>query len=167
MLERLGGLSRLVQAATQDTLAATVLEAGHKINVIPAKATALVDGRFLPGHGEVLSKLVEEAVGEAGSVDQLHYAEALESPWQVPLTKAMQEALAAEDSSAVTVPFMSTAFTDAKWLADLGIKSYGFCPLLLEGELDFSALFHGVDERVPVDALEFSVRVLKHLFDHY
>jgi acetylornithine deacetylase/succinyl-diaminopimelate desuccinylase-like protein len=167
VLQRLGSLSRMVQAAMQDTLAATVLDAGQKINVIPAEATALVDGRFLPGHGAVLSKLMGEAVGDAGSVDQLHYAEALESPWKVPLTNAMQEALAAEDPGAVAVPFMSSAFTDAKWLTELGIKSYGFCPLLLERGLDFSALFHGVNERVSVDALEFSVRVLKHLFDHY
>ena len=62
---------------------------------------------------------------------------------------------------------MSTAFTDAKWLAPLGLQCYGFTPMLLPDNLDFSALFHGVDERVPVSALEFGCRVFHRLLTTY
>ncbi|MGZ4552497.1 MAG: M20/M25/M40 family metallo-hydrolase, partial [Mycobacteriaceae bacterium] len=62
-----------------------------------------------------------------------------------------------------TVPFMLSGGTDAKAFTKLGIRCFGFAPLRLPPELDFAALFHGVDERVPVDALKFGTRVLDHL----
>ena len=65
------------------------------------------------------------------------------------------------------LPYLSTAFTDAKWLAPLGIDCYGFAPMLLPDDLDFTALFHGVDERVPTSALDFGVRVFDRLLSSY
>ena len=69
-------------------------------------------------------------------------------------------ALLAEDAAAVPVPYTLSGGTDAKALSRLGITCYGFAPLRLPPDLDFSALFHGIDERVPIDSLEFGVRVL-------
>jgi acetylornithine deacetylase/succinyl-diaminopimelate desuccinylase-like protein len=100
-------------------------------------------------------------------VETIFQGPAVESPWDVPLVEHMQRALQREDPEAVIVPYMSTAFTDAKWISRLGIRCYGFSPLLLPDDLDFTALFHGVDERVPVSALHFSVAVLRNLFDEY
>ena len=60
-------------------------------------------------------------------------------------------------------PYLMSAGTDAKAFARLGIECYGFVPLRLPHDLDFTALFHGIDERVPVDALQFGVRVLDRL----
>jgi acetylornithine deacetylase/succinyl-diaminopimelate desuccinylase-like protein len=48
----------------------------------------------------------------------------------------------------------------------LGIRCFGFSPLRLPPDLDFTALFHGVDERVPIDALRFGTDVLTHFLTH-
>ena len=77
----------------------------------------------------------------------------------------MSAALRAEDPDATVVPYCLSAGTDAKWFSKLGIRCFGFSPLRLPPELDFSGMFHGVDERVPLDGLRFGVRVLDRLLD--
>ncbi len=73
----------------------------------------------------------------------------------------MAASITAEDPGAKVLPYMLSGGTDAKSFQQLGIRNFGFAPLRLPADLDFSALFHGVDERVPVDALKFGVRVLE------
>jgi acetylornithine deacetylase/succinyl-diaminopimelate desuccinylase-like protein len=72
----------------------------------------------------------------------------------------MAAALRTEDPTAVTVPYLLSAGTDAKAFAQLGMRCFGFAPLRLPPDLDFASLFHGIDERVPIDALQFGCRVL-------
>ena len=76
------------------------------------------------------------------------------------VVEAMGAALRAEDPGARTVPYMLSGGTDAKAFTRLGIRCFGFAPLRLPADLNFAALFHGVDERVPVDGLQFGARVL-------
>ena len=90
---------------------------------------------------------------------------ALETPFEGSLIDAMRASLTAEDPAGHLVPYMLSGGTDAKAFARLGIQGYGFAPLQLPPTLDFAALFHGVDERVPVDALKFGVRVLDRFLD--
>ncbi len=167
ILTALGPMARMIQASTQDTLNPTSLTGGYKVNVIPGTASATVDGRFIPGHKIKLETTLRDLAGERVDVDVTYSGPAIEAPWDGPLIDHFQRALEREDPSALVIPYMSTAFTDAKWLSQLGIRCYGFSPLQLPDDLDFTALFHGVDERVPVTALEFSVRVLRHLFEDY
>jgi acetylornithine deacetylase/succinyl-diaminopimelate desuccinylase-like protein len=167
LLDKLGPIARMVRASMRDTINPTTFNAGYKVNVVPSAATATIDGRFLPGHDEVFAQVLKDLAGEKVQIETIFSGAAVESPWDVPLVAAIEEALRREDPSATVVPYMGTAFTDAKWLSQLGIRCYGFCPLLLPDDLDFTALFHGVDERVPVSALEFSVDVLGHLLDEY
>jgi acetylornithine deacetylase/succinyl-diaminopimelate desuccinylase-like protein len=87
----------------------------------------------------------------------------VQTPFTGGLVDAMVAAIAAEDPGARVLPYLLPAGTDAKSFHRLGIRHFGFAPLRLPGELDFTALFHGVDERVPTDALEFGVRVLDRL----
>ena len=89
--------------------------------------------------------------------------QALETPFEGPLIASISSALRAEDSYARAVPYMVSAGTDAKSFARLGMKCVGFTPMRLPADIDFTAMFHGVDERVPVDALKFGVRVLRRL----
>jgi acetylornithine deacetylase/succinyl-diaminopimelate desuccinylase-like protein len=77
----------------------------------------------------------------------------------------MSAALSAEDPDATVVPYCLSAGTDAKWFSKLGVRCFGFSPLRLPPELDFSGMFHGVDERVTLDGLRFGVRVLDRLLD--
>ena len=167
ILTALGPMARMLRAGSQNTMTPTGLEAGYKVNVVPGMASATVDCRYLPGREVEVRDLLASLQNELLEVHTEYSGEALEVPWEVPLTDDMQRALESEDSGAVVVPYMSTAFTDAKWLSKLGIHCYGFSPLLLPDELDFTALFHGVDERVPVSGLQFSVSVLHALFTRH
>ena len=167
ILASLGPMARMLKAGSQNTMSPTGLAAGYKINVIPGSASATIDCRFLPGRENEVWELLRTLTNELVEVHTVYSGDALEVPWEVPLTEHMQRALKREDPIAVAVPYMSTAFTDAKWLSKLGIRCYGFSPLRLPDDLDFTALFHGVDERVPVSGLEFSASVLHALFEDY
>lgn len=91
----------------------------------------------------------------------------METTFDGDLVDAMNAALLAADPGARTVPYMMSGGTDAKAFSRLGIRCFGFAPLRLPPDLDFAALFHGVDERVPVDALQFGgARVLHQFLTH-
>ena len=159
-VESLGPLSRMIGATLRNTLNPTVLEAGYKANVIPQSATAQVDGRFLPGHEEEFFATVDELLGEHVSREFIHHDIAVETEFDGPLATAMAEALRAHDPQARPVPYCLSGGTDAKSFSTLGIRCFGFAPLKLPADLDFSGMFHGIDERVPVDGLRFGTRVL-------
>jgi acetylornithine deacetylase/succinyl-diaminopimelate desuccinylase-like protein len=159
-LARLGGLARIVGATLRNTANPTMLDAGYKSNVIPGEATAVVDGRFLPGQDEEFTRQLDDLVGPHVDREWLVHHPAVETTFDGPLVEAMAAALRAEDPAARAVPYMMSGGTDAKSFQRLGMRCFGFSPLLLPADLDFAALFHGIDERVPVDALRFGVRVL-------
>jgi acetylornithine deacetylase/succinyl-diaminopimelate desuccinylase-like protein len=164
-LARLGGIAKIIGATLQNTAAPTQLGAGYKVNVIPGQATAHVDGRFLPGHEEEFLADLDRVLGPRVRREDVHSDKALETTFDGALVDAMQSALQAEDPAARAVPYMLSGGTDAKSFDDLGIRCFGFAPLKLPPELDFAGMFHGVDERVPVDGLTFGVRVLDRLLD--
>jgi acetylornithine deacetylase/succinyl-diaminopimelate desuccinylase-like protein len=164
-VKNLGPLSRMIGATLRGTLNPTVLEAGYKSNVIPQSATAHVDGRFLPGYEDEFFKTVDELLGPDVRREFVHHDIAVETPYEGDLVDAMVGALKAEDPQAQAVPYCLSGGTDAKSFATLGMRCFGFVPLKLPKDLDFSGMFHGVDERVPVDGLRFGVRVLDHFLD--
>ncbi|MEU2287781.1 M20/M25/M40 family metallo-hydrolase [Streptomyces sp. NPDC013178] len=164
-LARLGGIAKLIGATLSNTANPTQLGAGYKVNVIPGEATAHVDGRFLPGHEEEFLADLDRILGPKVRREDVHSDKALETSFDGALVEAMQSALLAEDPTAKAVPYMLSGGTDAKSFDDLGIRGFGFAPLKLPPELDFAGMFHGVDERVPVDGLQFGVRVLDRFID--
>ena len=159
-IAKLGPLSRIIGATIRDTANPTMLDAGYKSNVIPSTAEAVVDCRVLPGRQEAFLREVDELLGPDVTREWISDLPPVETPFDVPLTDAMLAALRAEDPTAKTIPYMLSGGTDAKSFAPLGIQCYGFAPLRLPPDLDFASLFHGIDERVPVDALQFGARVL-------
>ncbi len=159
LLELFGPAVRMIGAGIRNTTNATMLEAGYKHNVIPGEAVAYVDGRYLPGHADTFLPTVREIVGRHVTVEPYITDAALEYAFEGDLVDAMTVALHSQDPEAHIAPFLMSGGTDAKAWHKLGITSYGFTPLRLPADLDFTALFHGVDERVPVDALEFGSRV--------
>jgi acetylornithine deacetylase/succinyl-diaminopimelate desuccinylase-like protein len=163
LLDHLRGAQGFVRGTLQDTSNVTMLDAGYKHNVIPQHASANVDCRFLPGHEEQLLATITELAGEHVSVEVLHRDIALDAPFEGDLVEAMVAALRTEDPDAVVLPYCLSGGTDNKALSLLGITGYGFAPLRLPADLDFAPMFHGVDERVPVDALQFGARVLGRL----
>lgn len=165
LVEEFGGAARMLGAVLRNTANPTMLGAGYKVNVIPSEATAHVDGRFLPGFEDEFFATLAQLCGEGIDVQPV----AQQPPWEMPcdgtLVDAMTSALVAEDPDALVAPYLMSGGTDAKYFGRLGIRTYGFTPLRLPDDLDFTALFHGVDERVPTDALEFGARVLDRLLD--
>ncbi|MEY9964023.1 acetylornithine deacetylase/succinyl-diaminopimelate desuccinylase-like protein [Streptacidiphilus sp. MAP12-16] len=153
---------KLVAAAIRNSANPTVLQAGYKTNVIPGLAVGEVDGRTLPGAGSVaeFEAVLDELTGPDVEWSYLHGTTALTAPVDAPIFAAMRAALLAHDPGASVVPFSMTGGTDAKQFSELGIAGYGFSPLRLPPGFDFQGLFHGVDERVPVDALHFGAAVL-------
>jgi acetylornithine deacetylase/succinyl-diaminopimelate desuccinylase-like protein len=159
-LAKLGPLSRIVGATVRDTANPTMLSAGYKANVIPSTAEAVVDCRVLPGRQEAFLREVDELLGPDVTREWVTDLPPVETAFEGPLVEAMATALRTQDPSSVTVPYMLSGGTDAKAFIELGMRCFGFAPLRLPPDLDFASLFHGIDERVPVDALQFGVRVL-------
>jgi len=165
VLEKLGPLARMIGATVSNTSNPTVLNAGYKVNVIPGLATAEVDCRFVPGYGDELLAEIDGLLGPGVQRDFIHQDIAVETDFDGPLCAAMTASLLKEDPSAKVVPYCLSGGTDAKSFSRLGIRCFGFAPLRLPADLDFFGMFHGVDERVPVDALRFGVRVLDDFLD--
>ena len=145
-----------------------MLRAGYKVNVVPTEATAHVDGRFLPGFEDEFFATLAELTGEDVEIDFVSHQQPWETPYDGHLVDAMTRSLLAEDPGALVAPYLMSGGTDAKWFVEeLGVRAFGFAPLRLPEELDFPAMFHGVDERVPTDSLEFGSRVLHRLLTSY
>jgi acetylornithine deacetylase/succinyl-diaminopimelate desuccinylase-like protein len=157
---KLAPIARLLGATLRNTANPTMLAAGYKVNVIPGRAEAYVDGRFLPGHEEEFFAELDELLGPRIRREFVNHDIAVETDFSGDLVDAMAAALVAEDPGARAIPYTVSAGTDAKSFSRLGIRCFGFSPLRLPPDLDFAGMFHGVDERVPVDALTFGTRVL-------
>ncbi|MFI7536721.1 M20/M25/M40 family metallo-hydrolase [Streptosporangium sp. NPDC049376] len=162
---KLGPLARMIGATLRNTANPTMLQAGYKANVIPQTATAHIDGRFLPGYEEEFFQTLDELLGPNVTREFVYHDVALETGFDGPLVRAMADALVAEDPGALAVPYTLSGGTDLKAFSVMGVRGFGFAPLKLPADLDFSGMFHGVDERVPVDSLKFGVRVLDRFLD--
>ncbi|MGW0969945.1 M20/M25/M40 family metallo-hydrolase [Streptomyces sp. NPDC002516] len=159
---RLGNLARMIGATLRDTANVTMFNAGYKGNVVPSLAQATVDARVLPGREEAFKAEAAEVLGPDIECEW-QGTPSVQTTFDGALVDAMAGAIGAEDPGARVLPYMLSAGTDAKSFQRLGIRHFGFAPLRLPAELDFSSLFHGVNERVPVEALEFGTRVLDRL----
>ncbi len=165
-LDKLGPIARMLKAVLRDTANPTMLKAGYKANVIPATAEAVVDCRVLPGRQAAFEAEVDELIGPDVSREWISELASYETSFDGDLVDAMNAAVLSVDPDGRTVPYMLSGGTDAKAFARLGIRCFGFSPLRLPPELDFATLFHGVDERVPIDALRFGTEVLTHFLTH-
>ncbi|MFJ9847999.1 M20/M25/M40 family metallo-hydrolase [Streptomyces sp. NPDC101150] len=160
LLSKLGPCAKLVEPTVRNSANPTMLEAGYKVNVIPGSAVAYVDGRVVPGGEAEFRTTMDALTGPEVTWDYHHGQVALEAPLDSPTYAAMRASIERFDPQGHVVPYCMSGGTDAKQFSRLGIAGYGFSPLKLPEGFDYQALFHGVDERVPVEALHFGVRVL-------
>jgi acetylornithine deacetylase/succinyl-diaminopimelate desuccinylase-like protein len=165
LVEHFGAAARMLAAVTRNTANPTMLDSGYKHNVIPGEATASIDGRFLPGYEDEFFATLRELLPDNVSYELLVHDRALETPFEGHTRDAKVEAIHSEDPDAPVLPFLKSGGTDAKAWCRLGIRCFGFSPLRLPEDLDFTALFHGVDERVPIDGLRFGARVFDQFLD--
>ena len=160
LVAKLGTLGLLVGATLQNTSNPSMFSAGYKVNVIPSEAIAHIDGRVLPGFENEFDETIRALVGDMVDIEYVSNDIAIETPFDSLTVDLMASVLRAEDPSARAVPYMISGGTDAKALSTLEINCYGFSPLQMPADLDYWRLFHGVDERVPVEGLKFGVRTL-------
>jgi acetylornithine deacetylase/succinyl-diaminopimelate desuccinylase-like protein len=162
-----GTASGFILATLRTTTNPTVLEAGYKHNVIPDSASALIDIRTLPGEEEAVLAELRELIGPDIEIETVHTDIGLENPFEGALVEKVVALLGDHDPGAPVLPYLMSGGTDNKSLAQLGITGYGFAPLQLPSDLNFPAMFHGVDERVPLASLDFGTRVLTDLLVSY
>ncbi|MEU9240967.1 M20/M25/M40 family metallo-hydrolase [Streptomyces sp. NPDC048385] len=160
LLDKLGPAARLVEATVRNSANPTMLNAGYKVNVIPGEAVAFVDGRYLFGTEDEFRATLDRLTGPDVDWEFHHREVALQAPLDTPTYARMRAAVEEFAPDGHVVPYCMSGGTDAKQFSRLGITGYGFAPLKLPEDLDYQALFHGVDERVPVEALHFGVQVL-------
>lgn len=167
LILRAGAGAGFIQASLRNTSNPTVLQAGYKHNVIPDTAEALIDIRALPDSQPGILAEVQRIVGDDIEIESVHSDIGLEVPFSGEAVDAMIASLRRHDPEARVLPYLLSGGTDNKALSKLGIIGYGFAPLRLPADLDFPGMFHGVDERVPLDALDFGHRVLVDLLRTY
>ncbi|MFG3148525.1 M20/M25/M40 family metallo-hydrolase [Streptomyces sp. NPDC048243] len=160
LFQKLGPAAALVEPTVRNSSNPTMLSAGYKINVIPGEAVAHVDGRYLPGGEDEFRATMDRLTGPDVEWEFEHHEVALQAPLDTPTYARMRAAVEEFAPEGRVVPYCMSGGTDAKQFSRLGITGYGFAPLKLPEGFDYQALFHGVDERVPVEALHFGVRVL-------
>lgn len=162
-----GPAEAFLRSSLRTTANPTVLSAGYKHNVIPERAEALIDVRVIPGTEDDVLAQLQDIVGPEITIETVVRDIGMETEFSGDLVDAMVGALGAHDPGVPVIPYLLGAGTDNKALASIGITGYGFAPLQLPEDLDFTGMFHGVDERVPVDSLVFGQKVLADLFRTY
>lgn len=165
--ESTGKAAPFLRSTFRTTTNPTGLTAGYKHNVIPDAASAAIDVRTLPGQEDAVLAEIQRIVGDDIEIEISHRDIGLEVPFSGALVESMVGALERHDPGVPVVPYLMGGGTDNKALAELGIAGFGFAPLRLPSGIDFTGMFHGVDERVPIDALVFGQRVLTDLLRTY
>ncbi len=152
-----------LRAMLHNTIAPTVLRAGEAMNVVPSEATALLDGRLLPGQtGETFAlelrrRIADPQIEVEVEVDLPGY----EQRAQTSLFSALEAAIAAHDPGALVVPYLFPAISDSRFVVPRGVITYGFDPMKPEpGWPAPQLLAHGHDERISVENVAFGLRVL-------
>lgn len=163
LVREMGPSRAFVEATLATGVNPTQLDAGYKANVVPGGASAALDMRTIPGREEDAIATLKRLAGPGIEFEDINRDTGLEVPFEGQFVDSMVDSIAAEDPGALVLPYMLSAGTDNKALSLLGIRGYGFTPLRLPAEMDFPAMFHGVDERVPVDAIHFGTRTLIRL----
>ena len=152
--------ARSTEALLRNTVNATIVHAGEKVNVVPAFVDVELDARALPGFGpdDVIAE-VQQLVGDDIELELVRYDEGPPEP-RLDQFDALAAIIRELEPGAVPVPLLQGGVTDARFFAQLGIQNYGFLPLKLPGDFRFASLIHAPDERVPAEAIEFGAEAV-------
>jgi acetylornithine deacetylase/succinyl-diaminopimelate desuccinylase-like protein len=156
------GAARAFGAMLANTASPTVLRAGSKTNVIPGVAECEIDGRTLPGQtSEDLMRELRAVLGPDVELEVMKEAPPMVTePARSPLYDVISAVIGEREPHAQVVPYLIPGFTDGKCFARLGTKWYGFSPVKLPKGMRFADLYHGTDERIPIDGFRWGADVL-------
>ncbi|MGI8306713.1 peptidase dimerization domain-containing protein [Saccharopolyspora hattusasensis] len=156
-------MADLVDVILRNSANPTMIEGGYQTNVIPGRATAAVDGRFLPGHEQELLDTIDSPLLPSVRREVIHHDVAMQTEFSGTLVDAICAAIRAEDPDGHPAPYCNAGGTDKKAFATIGINGFGFKALRVPPDLPYSRMFHGVDERIPLESLRFSTPVMQRL----
>ena len=167
VLDRLGERGRLFDVLLHNTASATVIRGGHAHNVIPGEVSVDLDCRLLPGFrpDDVFQELGALA-GVPLELEVVRYDPGPPAP-DLTLFDTLGAILRELDPEARPVPLLLPGVTDGRFFARLGIQTYGFLPMQLPSKMRFLELVHGVDERIPVDAVAFGTTAIRRLLERF
>jgi acetylornithine deacetylase/succinyl-diaminopimelate desuccinylase-like protein len=166
-LRLLGRRAQMFEPMLRNTVSATIVRAGEKINVVPSEVEVELDGRTLPGFGpgDLISEIAA-IVGDDVELELIRHDPGPPDP-DLGLFDTLAETLREADPEGIPVPLLLVGVTDARHFAPLGIQTYGFLPMRLPSGFNFQSVIHSADERVPADAIDFGTdaiyRVLERL----
>ncbi len=154
-------LARPFAALLANTVSPTVLRAGTKTNVIPGRAEAELDGRTLPGQTtESFLRELEQVAGPDVRFEVINAAPPVETSPDTDMFRHLCATIRRHDPEGIPIPYLCPGFTDAKSWSRMGARCYGFLPLRLPPEIKYADMFHGHDERIPLEGLDWGTRVL-------
>ncbi|KFI89503.1 MULTISPECIES: M20/M25/M40 family metallo-hydrolase [Bifidobacterium] len=170
-----GGVERIVDATgfARPWIASTIrntynvssLDAGSSVNIVPATAEGLIDGRALPGQEDHVLETLRSLVGKDAQLEAIHRSTGYLSDPNGDLFDYVEHLIADLDPEAAVVPFLSSGGTDSKAILKVvpDAQVLGFIPLRIPEGFNYIANFHGVDERVPLESVRFGETVLERL----
>jgi acetylornithine deacetylase/succinyl-diaminopimelate desuccinylase-like protein len=158
---------RILDRALRNTVSATIIHGGVKINVVPAQVELELDGRSLPGFGpDEIIREIHDLVGPDLELKLVRHDPCPAEP-DLSFLPTLAEILRELDPAAVPVPMLQIGVTDGRFFARLGIQTYGFLPLNLPDGFEFLKLIHAADERVPADAVRFGAEAIRRAVERY
>jgi acetylornithine deacetylase/succinyl-diaminopimelate desuccinylase-like protein len=159
-LRLFGPQARALEPMLRNTVNATILRGGEKINVVPSVVELELDGRALPGFGpDAFIAEVRDLLGDDVDIELVRHDPGPPEP-NLGLFDSLAGILRELDPEGIPVPLLQIGVTDARFFSRLGIQTYGFLPLRLPPDFQFTALLHAADERVPTDAIEFGAEAV-------
>ncbi|MCP4415217.1 MAG: M20/M25/M40 family metallo-hydrolase, partial [Chloroflexi bacterium] len=166
-LKLLGSQRPLFDNLLRHTISPTIVQGGHKINVIPSEISLQLDGRLLPGYraNDLIGEL-RTILGNDVEIDLLNYEQGPASS-NMALFDTLATILQEADPSAISIPMVLPAVTDARHFAQLGIQTYGFLPMQLPEDFNFSSTIHAADERIPAAAIDFGTAAIFKLLTRF
>jgi acetylornithine deacetylase/succinyl-diaminopimelate desuccinylase-like protein len=167
ILGLLGDISQYFDPLLHNTINATIVRGGEKINVIPSEITVELDGRLLPSFSsdDMLTEL-RQVIGEEVELELLRH-DPNPAEQDMGLFNTLAGALQTADPDGIPMPMLLPAFTDACFFSRLGIQTYGFTPMKLPVGFNFFEAIHAADERIPVEAIDFGAKAIYELLKHY
>ncbi|UCG91615.1 MAG: M20/M25/M40 family metallo-hydrolase [candidate division WOR-3 bacterium] len=166
-LDQLGPQGLMFDALLHHTVNVTTMHGGEKVNVIPSEIKFELDGRLLPGYtpDDIIAEL-RQLIGEEIALEITQYDPSPAQP-DMGLFNIMADILCKADPHGIPVPFLFFGATDARFFSQLGIQTYGFLPMNLPAEFNFIESLHAVDERIPIEALNFGTNAIYTLLQRY
>lgn len=167
ILDQLGPLGEALEPALHNTANATIVHGGEKVNVIPSEIVVDIDGRLLPSFTP--SDMLAELGALLGDQVELQVVRFDRYPTEIDmgLFDTLAGVIREVDPEGMPVPYLLSGVTDGRHFASLGIQPYGFTPMLLPPDYNFSATIHAADERVTVEAIEFGAEAIYKVIQRF